>query len=119
MNRLPRRNIGISNEIPAQKEAPHNTQSHSRCRRTTRIHASNSFMLPPNNGLRKRAGREIEGHVVDLEEKETSLTYEGQPREVEQASMVNQWRKWGGEELGDDQISKVGEEEEVRLVGGW
>jgi hypothetical protein len=76
-------------------------------------------MLPPNNGLRKRAGREIEGHVVDLEEKETSLTYEGQPREVEQASMVNQWRKWGGEELGDDQISKVGEEEEVRLVGGW
>ena len=25
----------------------------------------------------------------------------------------------GWEELGDDQISKVGEEEEVRLVGGW
>jgi hypothetical protein len=77
-------------------------------------------MLPPNNGLRKRAGREIEGRVVDLEEKETSLTYEGQPREVEQVSMVNQWRKWGGEEVGDDQISKVGGgEEEVSMWVGW
>ena len=33
------------------------------------------------------------GHVVDLEEQETLLTYECQPMEVEQASMVNQWGK--------------------------
>ena len=86
-----RRNIGISNEIPAQKVAPqHNhivgvSDNAHTCKQ--RLHASS------NNDLRKRAGGEVNGHVVDLEEQETSLTYGCQPMDVEQASMVNQWGK--------------------------
>jgi len=91
MNRHSGETLASSNEIPAQKEAPqHNhivgaaDNAHT-CKQ--RLHASS------NDGLRKRAGGEVKGHVVDLEEQETSLTYECQPMEVEQASMVNQWGK--------------------------